>query len=278
MTSPVTPASVQIPKEPEAAVVADFPIHALRVAYIAKPYVTKLGADWHVPGVYLLIGPGLIAGRLPVYVGKSVGMRGRLITHRSKPKLDWARAMLVRRDTTDGFNSAEVGYLEGRVAGELAGLPGIDLHLEKEDLDTTLPGHLLPVLDAFVPTILAAARLGGLSLVPAPDDVVDEDAAGNGGGRKTYSGTVADLLAAGLLEAGAQLTFSRAGKVAQGKVTSEGEIVVEGKAYGSPSTAAAKALGLKAANGWVSWRLDGGTGATLAELRAQLPQPEATQQ
>ena len=80
-----------------------------------------------------------------------------------------------------------------------------------------------------------------------------------------------DLLAAGLLSAGALLTFQRAGKTAEASVTADGQLVVDGKAYSSPSRAASTSLGLKAANGWVSWRLDAGAGPTLADLRAQLP-------
>lgn len=54
-------------------------------------------------------------------------------------------------------------------------------------------------------------------------------------------------------------------------MTADGALVVDGKAYTSPSTAATRALDLKAANGWTSWRLAEGHGPTLADLRKQLP-------
>ncbi len=270
--APVTPAHAQVPSEPDAPVIVDFPIHALQVAYVDRQHATNLPTRWQTPGVYLLLGRADEQGVTPTYVGKSVDLRGRLLMHRSKPKIAWMRAMAVRRDTTDGFNSAEVGYLEGRVAAELDELPAIALHLEKKDLDTTLARHLLPVLDAFVPTILAAARLAGLDLatVEEPDDVGSRERKA----RQTFEGSVADLLAAGLLSAGGKLTCRRGGREATAQVTTLGELVVAGKSYSSPSTAAARGLGVPSANGWIAWRLEGGEGLSLAELRAQLPAKE----
>ena len=124
-------------------------------------------------------------------------------------------------------------------------------------------------LDAFVPTILAALRLAGLNLTPVPASPSDEAE------KKVQQvpGTVADLLAAGLLTAGAVLVFKRAGMSAEATVSPDGQLIVTGKAYDSPSAAAAAALDLKAANGWVSWRLEAGAGPSLADLRAQLTKP-----
>jgi hypothetical protein len=242
-------------------VVLDFSVHALQVAL-----VLKLPPKWAAPGVYILLGALGTQGATELYVGKAVKVRDRLNHHRTKPKLDWWRAVAITRDTTTGFNSAEIGYLEGRLYSELSSLPGINLKADKHDHDTTLPQHMLVQLDAFVPTILAALRVVGIDL----GDAGGPDAEPAGTTRQTFQTTVADLLAAGLLSAGTVLTFERSGKKAEAAVTVDGQLVVDGKAYRSPSTAAAAALGLKAANGWVSWRLDGGTGPTLAALRAQV--------
>lgn len=265
MSIPVTSAVVQVPGEPGAPVIVDFDVHALRVALVSRDDVLRLPASWSVPGVYVLI--GALDGRpaAEVYVGKAIKVRDRLGQHRSKPKLSWWRAVAVTRDTTAGFNSAEIGYLEGRLYSELLALPGITLKAEQHDLDTTLPSHLLVQLDAFVPTILAALRLAGLSLWPE-----ETQKAKSGKKHQQVPGTIADLLAAGLLTVGATLTFRRAGKTAEATVAPDGQLIVAGKAYESPSAAAASALDLKAANGWVSWKLDGGSGPTLADLRAQL--------
>lgn len=267
MPSPVTPANAQVPSDADAPIIMDFSVHALRVALVARRHVLKLPESWSVPGIYVLLGALGTEGDTEIYVGKAIDVRKRLNHHRTNPKLNWWRAIGVTRDTTAGFNSAEVGYLEGRLYKELVSAPGINLKADKHDQDTTLPQHMLVQLDAFVPTILAALRVAGIELGE------DEDAfqKPEGKTRKTIEGSVPDLLSAGLLTAGVTLTFDRAGKHAEASVTPDGQLVVDGKAYSSPSTAAAKALGLKAANGWKSWRVGSGSGPTLAELRAQLP-------
>jgi hypothetical protein len=216
---------------------------------------------------YLLLGALSDEQEHCVYVGKAKDLRKRLRTHRSRPPIPWWRAIAIVRDTSDGFNTAETGYLEGRVASELASLPRIELRAERLDSDTSLPRHLLLQLDSFVPTILAALRLAGLDLGPAEGQPKSRR---TGGPKRSIPGTVGDLLAAGLLSAGTKLTFRRAGRQAEAVVTAEGELLVNGKSYTSPSRAAADALGLKATNGWVSWALDDGRGPKLAELRALL--------
>lgn len=269
MPSPITPASAQVPSDSDAPVIVDFNVHALRVALVARHHVLKLSGEWAKPGVYVLLGPLGTEHPTEIYVGKAIRIRDRLNHHRTNPKLPWWRAVAVTRDTSAGFNSAEIGYLEGRLYSELSAVPGLRLKADKHDQDTTLPQHMLLQLDAFVPTVLAALRLVGLDLAESPDLAAEPD----GKTRQLIQGSVADLLAAGLLAAGSTLTFERANRKAEATVTADGDLVVDGKAFGSPSRAAAAALGLKAANGWVSWRLDGGTGPTLAELRAQLKPP-----
>lgn len=254
--------------------IADVPVHALLIAIVRRRDLDALPQEWVAPGVYVLIGPADGQSPTPVYVGQARDVRKRLVRHRAAPKLDWWRAVAIKRDTTHGFNSAEIGYLEGRLAAELGSLPNVEVIEGKRDLDTTLPEHHLLALDAFVPSILAALRIVGIDLASDRDDASDEQPSAKRT-RATIPGTVADLLAAGLLSAGSVLTFKRAGRSATARVTASGELVVDGVTYASPSTAAAKALGLKAANGWISWRLDGGSGPTLADLREQLLQREA---
>ena len=266
MANPVTPANAQVPSDADAPIVLDFSVHALRIAFVSRRHVLKLPESWSSPGIYVLLGALGGEGDTEIYVGKAVEVRKRLNHHRTNPKLPWWRAIAVTRDTTAGFNSAEIGYLEGRLYKELVGAPGIDLKADKHDQDTTLPQHLLVQLDAFVPTILAALRLAGVEL--EEEEAILEKPEGKT--RTIIEGSVPDLLSAGLLAAGATLVFDRAGKHAEASVTSDGLLVVDGKSYTSPSTAAAKALGLKAANGWKSWRV-GPSGPTLADLRAELP-------
>lgn len=274
---PVTPADVQVPADADAPIIVNFGVHALRMALISNHGVLGLPQQpWSAPGVYVLLGSIGGDGKTRVYVGKAKGLRSRLGTHKNRPPIPWWRALAVIRDTTDGFNTAEIGYLEGRLADELGALPQIDLKADRHDIDTSLPQHLLLQLDSFVPTILAGLRLVGLDL---REQSGGEGLDTNGSKARTIiAGTVADLLAAGLLTAGTTLTFKRAGQAAHATVTVEGDLLVDGKAYTSPSTAAQKALGLKAANGWTSWKLEDGNGPSLADLRAQLPDQQETTQ
>ncbi len=270
-TAPVNLISAQVPSDPRAPVVAGVAVHALTAAVVARRDLEKLAQAWEAPGVYILL--GTVGGAsCEVYVGKARSLRKRLLQHRSKPKLDWWRAVAIKRDTSDGFHTAEIGYLEGRLAAELGSLPTVTLIEGQKDQDDTLPGHHLLALDAFVPSILSVLRVVGIDLTPANPEAEQ----GNGvcpAPKKSYTpvaGTVADLLAAGLLAAGTTLTAKRAGRSVEGKVTASGEIVVGGVAYPNPSKAAIEGLGVLSANGWITWRLHGGSGATLADLRTQL--------
>ncbi|MFJ1952714.1 CBS domain-containing protein [Streptomyces microflavus] len=73
---------------------------------------------------------------------------------------------------------------------------------------------------------------------------------------------VSDLVDAGLLAAGTQLTFRRkqAGEAHLAKVTGDGRIELsDGQQFKSPSAAAAAATGRGPFDGWTAWALDDGT-------------------
>lgn len=274
MPTQVIPVNVQIPASATAPVVADFVAHALRVAYIHRRDVERLAADeWEVPGIYVLLTDN---GWRQLYVGQAVNVRKRLLQHRGKPKLEWTRAVIIKRDTSHGFNSAEIGYLEGRVAAEVSAIPGITVVEGKRDQDTTLPPHMLLSLDDLLSSVLAALRLAGVDTHKEADEPEHKIGISAAKRKKptVKSGTMAELLAAGLLRAGAKLFLSQGGKSASGTVTISGEIIVAGVAYASPSKAAQQALGLQSSNGWTTWHVGGPKGVTLDALRDQLPDAE----
>lgn len=263
---PVTPASVQVPADAGAPVIVDFSVHAIRLALVEREPRTALADEWGQPGVYVLLGH-VDGGPMSVYVGKATRLRDRLGQHRRQPPLDWWRAVLIRRDNSAGFNSAEIGYLEGRLASELGSRPGVALKAGKRDQDDTLPDHLLLSLDALIPTLIAGLRVAG---VPIHD--ADEVKAARKRLRRPQriEGSVADLLAAGLLSAGARLVFRRTGKEATATVAASGALIVDGVAYDSPSMAGKQAFGLKSVNGWDAWHLAEREGVSLGHLRSQL--------
>ncbi|MFD4171472.1 N-6 DNA methylase [Streptomyces albidoflavus] len=80
--------------------------------------------------------------------------------------------------------------------------------------------------------------------------------------------TMADLLGAGLIAEGTQLTFERAGEIYSARVTAAGRLeLVGGQEFPSPNRAAAAAVGEGAIDGWQTWALEDGT--TLDRLRQQ---------
>lgn len=89
---------------------------ALRVAFVAREHLGHLPQDWARPGVYVLLASVGASEKTQVYVGKAIRVRDRFLTHRRKPPVPWWRAVAITQDTTNGFNSAEIGYLEGRIS------------------------------------------------------------------------------------------------------------------------------------------------------------------
>lgn len=265
-----TPVNVQIPSDSEAPVIADFVEHALRVAYIDRSHLASLPAsDWDTPGVYVLLtGDG--SGQ--VYVGQARKIRSRLLQHNVKEKLPWTRAVAVKRDTTDGFNTAEIGYLEGRLSAEISALANITVIQGQLSGDETLPKHMMISLDSFVKSILAALRLAAVDTTRRnPEIEPEDDLPGNPStsGRRTFPVKFADLVSSGLVRAGEVLHLRQGRVEASGSVTADGEIVVRGVSYKSPSAAAANALQLQSSNGWVTWHVGTTSGPTLDSLRRQ---------
>ncbi|WP_349931287.1 GIY-YIG nuclease family protein [Glutamicibacter mishrai] len=266
-----TPVNVQIPSDTEAPLIADFVEHALRVAYFDRQHWASLpSSDWDAPGVYVLM---TADGSNQVYVGQARKLRGRLQQHNNKEKLPWRRALAVKRDTTAGFNTAEIGYLEGRIAAELNALHQITVVEGQTSGDETLPKHMMISLDAFVKSILGALRLAGLDISRSNPQTLIEDeqpspapAPSNGTNKAV---TVADLVSSGLLQAGHSLFLSQAGKDAEGSVTADGEIIVRGVSYKSPSGAAKIVLDGQASNGWMTWKIGSQSGPPLDTLRQQ---------
>ena len=81
------------------------------------------------------------------------------------------------------------------------------------------------------------------------------------------SGELADLLRAGLIQAGDQVQYAerRRGNVHRGRVTADGRIATDGHAPTSPSSALGRLVGYSI-NGWKFW-VHVPSGKTLSALR-----------
>jgi hypothetical protein len=131
---------------------------------------------WAVAGVYVLVGlpskpdaSGEHAG--PVVrarPGRSGDVLQRVRQHAADPDLSWARRAVLVRDTRQGFNTAQAGYLEGRLHELCAAAPGVE-QVGRADSDFTLQEWERDELDRrYLPHVRAVLELAGVPTEPAP--------------------------------------------------------------------------------------------------------------
>src|SRR5258706_1581349 len=202
MTGDSLPLTVLIP-ENAASPIEIFGEHAaLKVAVIDRPGAHLLGDEWDAPGVYLLLDRHEPDRSWGVYVGKAPGgVRSRLGSH-LRNKDHWYRAVLVRRDTTFGFNSAQVGWLEGRFYDLLNSAEDAVLRNGNRPSDETLPPYDRQMLEL---AVLPVTRVLGLI---GHDPAAADDTAGPAPTKRTgrfYGITLKQIVGNGLLKPGQEL-------------------------------------------------------------------------
>lgn len=208
-------------------------------------------------------------GEWGCYVGKAAsgGARARLMTHR-RQKDHWRRALLIQRDTTHGFNSAQVVWLEGRFYDRLEAAEDAVLSAENRPCDETLPSFERATLEASVLRVSRVLRLLGYD-PPAADDGVTTPTVRRRSSR-FHGITLADLIGAGLLAAGTRVVSVNTVWPASAVVAVSGAIEMEGKGYPTPSAAAAAVNGTGQVNGCGFCAVEEPSGKmTLATLRAR---------
>ena len=243
---------------------------ALRMAIVERAGVQALTPDWDRPGVYVLLDRHESDGTWGAYVGKApAGVRNRLLSHVAK-KDHWHRALLISRDTTFGFNSAQVGWLEGRLYDLLNAAGDVTLHNGNRPSDETLPPHERLSLEAAVAPIRRVLRLIGHDPASPDDQPTPPGLLARKRTQRFYGMTVKDLIGAGLIAAGDTVVSTNGVWPATGTITVHGGVEVDGKPYPTPSAAAASVKGGAAVNGWDFWAVETDSGAvTLAALRAR---------
>jgi hypothetical protein len=86
--------------------------------------------------------------------------------------------------------------------------------------------------------------------------------------RTTGTSSLADLVKGGKLQANERIVIRRRSAPAiEGSVQADGSIRVGSRTYATPSKAAREALGLKAADGWIRWRVPRLDDQSLAAIR-----------
>lgn len=174
----------------------------------------------------------------------------------------------MRRDTTFGFNSAHVGWLEGRLYDLLDAAADTRLHNGNRPSDETLPPYERAALESIVPPVRRVLRLLGYN-TDTTDDLAAGAAVPKARSTRFYGITVRQLVEAGLMVPGETLTSTYSAWPATAVVAEDGSVVVKGIPFPSPSKAAA-AVKNGAANGWDSWSVERPIGATsLATIRAR---------
>src|SRR5689334_15680206 len=201
---------------------------ALSMAVVNRESVANLDPSWDAIGVYILLWPIEADGRFTAYVGK-VGqstLRKRLYQHH-RSKEGWVRALLVRRDTSDGFNSAETGWLEGRLT-DLLTLAPLATPINRPDKDASLPQYEREALDRMIRPIAAVLRVLGAS-PDTPDPAPPTTKARRR--PRSYSETLSDLIDAGFLQVGARLRALYSGWDGSATVVEGGKLEVGGQVF-----------------------------------------------
>jgi hypothetical protein len=278
-----------MPAEVAAPIIVDTEANAVRMVLVRRESISSLDVDeWSDPGVYVLLGAVDYEGLVNVYVGKSgsgkQGPRGRIQYHHSNPPIRWWRAAAFR-SLIQGktWNSAQIGYLEGRIAAELEPVKSIKLYRGKTDMDLSLSPLEEGVLETIVPVILANLRLLGLPIELDSTDEPDVQPTAVSKGDTTTKGkrkarapktrvTLSDLLASGELKVGEEFVFERKKKKKKkvsGSITTNGGMLVNGKEFLNPSSAAVAAFPgqVKTANGWSVWKQANKPHKSLLQLR-----------
>jgi hypothetical protein len=238
---------------------------ALCMGIVDRSTAHLLGNEWDLPGVYVLLDPIEPDGGWGTYVGKApAGLRSRLLSH-LKNKDHWSRAVLICRDTTHGLNSAQIGWLEGRLYDFLKAADATSMHNGNRPSDETLPPYERTMLEACVIPISRTLRLLGYD-ASAPGDEPSVKAHQS---KNFYGVTLKQLIDQGVVDADSQLTSLNNAWPASGVVNKEGSVTVDGVEYPTPSAAASAVRG-GAANGWEFWGVEGPLGPKpLSVLRSE---------
>lgn len=226
---------------------------ALHVTVVDRGQYATIDDDlWaKVPGVYILVDrPDAVTGKWGTYVGKApAGVKARLRSH-IREKDYWYRAVLIRSDTTHGYNSAEVAWLEGRIYDLMDSADNAVLHNGNRPVDETLPAFTRNALERAILPISRILVLLGHD--PSPADPDQPETPTPRRTQRHVGVTLKEVLDGSDLQPG-PLVSTNGVWPAEATLNPDGTITYDGKTFESPSGAACEVKGGRAANGWDFW-------------------------
>lgn len=240
---------------------------ALTMACVDRNSSSRLLGEWEVAGIYVLLWPVDESGEFKCYIGKGNPLTGRIAQHRAN-KDGWTRALVVASDQRTGFDSAEIGWLEGQLHSRVQNSDLGTVENIQQPGDDTVPGYNKRRLSLAIDSVIRVLRLIGYEC--AEESAMQSATQRHRKSPSSSSVTVADLLVAGLLIDGEDLVSVNGQWPAKAKVKSPDAIHYNGVSFNSPSAAAVKVRDGGATNGWAFWAVirDGET-ITLSVLRAE---------
>ena len=246
----------------------------LRMVLVSRESVGLLDESWRVLGVYFLLGAAGDPDRYRAYVGE-VGKSTLVqrVKQHATQKDWWSRALLIG-SSSDEFNSAEIGWLEGRLYDVLNNAIACEVMNGNRPGDESLSLRERGVLERYVEPIMAALRACG-----APPDTADQKPARKGRRTHThFSESVADLISAGLLKPETKLHPLKKGLTETATVLADGRLQVGTVIHDTLSAAAKAVAGTTSEAGWNFWGAPSGAGGfvPLATLREKLRESAAT--
>lgn len=167
--SPPPVAVVRFSGDPLAPITMQFIDATIEVMIVPNESVPREADQittetWAVAGAYVLLGPPEAGGVIRARPGSGHDVLVRLRQHPTETP--WFTRAIVARDTRQGWNSAEAGYIEGRLHRLCRASSGVE-HDFRRDQDPTLQAHEEDLIDRrYLPAIIAALQLAGVPIDP----------------------------------------------------------------------------------------------------------------
>lgn len=275
------PIAFSIVTMPRYTEVYDNDYAALRMLVVNREDLNSIPSEeWNVAGFYILLNG--TAKKWNAYVGKAPSGIKKRVTSHIKGKEFWTRAILIRRDTSNGFSSAAAGWLESRFYDILMDLEHCTIENSVKPVDDTLPEYTTVGLERTTLPVMSLLKFLGYSLEDTPKkrskgDHISPNAVEVVKGQ-IESGiegntSLIELLKAGILSPGTLISLEPK-YPGRAELNADGTISFDGSIYASPSGAGLACRRLirpesTSPNGWDFWGMadDNGKTKSLGTIR-----------